>query len=289
VTTALQTAPAPNWYPDPSGRADARYWDGRMWTSHVVRDGVTTLDPIDGVQQPREPARFEHGVRPTNPVPTVGHGTAALQEMAAARPVSAPAPLRLRTAEPRISTAGAMAVFLGSLLLISVGVYLFRQGAFTVDASPQRLTDAVTVDDVDYRAQVPSLWIARTPFGSLFDSVYSIPDADTVNVGIVDVADPALADPNARDQHVALVSETVARAIGPAPALVDRSATTLRHRHVTVAIYDITDPSGIVTRVREYLVAGPDRAVIVTAYGTPAAVDRHMDAVADVATTVRIK
>jgi hypothetical protein len=108
-------------------------------------------------------------------------------------------------------------------------------------------------------------------------------------VGIVDVADPALADPNARDQHVALVSDTVANAIGPAPALVDRSATTLHHRHVTVATYDITDPSGIVTRVREYLVVGPDRAVIVTAYGTPAAVDRHADAVAGVATTARIK
>ena len=55
-----------------------------------------------------------------------------------------------------------------------------------------------------------------------------------------------------------------------------------------MATYDITDPSGIVTRVREYVVVGPDRAVIVTAYGTPAAVERHLDAVAGVATSVKL-
>jgi len=48
VTTALQTETTPpNWYPDPVGRAQARYWDGRMWTSHVVRDGATTLTVTD--------------------------------------------------------------------------------------------------------------------------------------------------------------------------------------------------------------------------------------------------
>jgi len=289
VTTALQTQTPPNWYPDPTGRATARYWDGRMWTAHIVREGTTTLDPVDAVQQPREPEPFTHAVIPTVPVATVGHGTAALQEMAAARPArpaTAPPP---RTVEPRISTVGAIVVFLGSLLLLGFGGYLFRQGAFTVDAGPPRLTDSVTVDQVDYKVTVPSVWIARTPFGSLFDAVYSIPDPELVNVGIVDVADGSLADPAAREQHVALATDMVAGGFGAGPALVDRTTTTIQRRHVTVATYDVTDPSGIVTRVREYLVVGPDRAVIVTAYGTPAAVDRHVDAVAAAAATAHVK
>ena len=62
MTTALE-APSANWYPDPSGRTDARYWDGRMWTAHVVRDGAAALDPLDGVQQPRDRA-------PSTPVVT---------------------------------------------------------------------------------------------------------------------------------------------------------------------------------------------------------------------------
>lgn len=27
-----------DWYPDPSGRFDRRYWNGRAWTFHVTRD-----------------------------------------------------------------------------------------------------------------------------------------------------------------------------------------------------------------------------------------------------------
>jgi Protein of unknown function (DUF2510) len=33
------------WYPDPSGRHQYRYWDGSDWTSQVSDDGVVTQDP----------------------------------------------------------------------------------------------------------------------------------------------------------------------------------------------------------------------------------------------------
>jgi hypothetical protein len=44
-TGAQPTAPAPsapplppaNWYPDPSGQARLRYWDGSRWTSHTAQ------------------------------------------------------------------------------------------------------------------------------------------------------------------------------------------------------------------------------------------------------------
>ena len=34
------------WYPDPLGRADQRWWDGRQWTGHVARSGQQTWDPL---------------------------------------------------------------------------------------------------------------------------------------------------------------------------------------------------------------------------------------------------
>ena len=38
-------APAADWYPDPSGRFQFRYWDGETWTGHVSTDGQTDWDP----------------------------------------------------------------------------------------------------------------------------------------------------------------------------------------------------------------------------------------------------
>jgi hypothetical protein len=36
----------PAWHDDPTGRFDLRYWDGRLWTEHVTRDGEQTTDPV---------------------------------------------------------------------------------------------------------------------------------------------------------------------------------------------------------------------------------------------------
>lgn len=43
----------PAWYPDPTGRYEARYWDGRRWTSHISHYGATGADPLLR-------ARFDH-------------------------------------------------------------------------------------------------------------------------------------------------------------------------------------------------------------------------------------
>jgi hypothetical protein len=39
-------APAPDWYPDPSGRQELRYWDGSQWTEHASTAGRQVVDPI---------------------------------------------------------------------------------------------------------------------------------------------------------------------------------------------------------------------------------------------------
>ena len=37
-------SPPANWYPDPMGRHQYRYWDGAQWTQHVADDGVVAID-----------------------------------------------------------------------------------------------------------------------------------------------------------------------------------------------------------------------------------------------------
>mgnify|MGYP002628958176 CR=1 FL=1 len=44
TTTTVPSVPA-DWYKDPAGRYDFRYWDGSKWTENVSRDGVRFTDP----------------------------------------------------------------------------------------------------------------------------------------------------------------------------------------------------------------------------------------------------
>jgi uncharacterized protein YxjI len=46
------TTPA-NWYADPNGRAELRYWDGSAWTDHVSTGGQQSTDPVSGVKASR--------------------------------------------------------------------------------------------------------------------------------------------------------------------------------------------------------------------------------------------
>jgi uncharacterized protein YxjI len=41
----MSTTPA-NWYPDPMGRHQLRYWDGTRWTDDVSTDGRQGVDPL---------------------------------------------------------------------------------------------------------------------------------------------------------------------------------------------------------------------------------------------------
>jgi hypothetical protein len=54
-------APAADWYPDPSGRFQFRYWDGEAWTGHVSTDGKTDWDP------PGDAAPEEHAEQAAEP------------------------------------------------------------------------------------------------------------------------------------------------------------------------------------------------------------------------------
>jgi len=52
VTTAdppTADPPAADWYPDPYGRHERRYFDGARWTERVATRGRQAVDPAEGV------------------------------------------------------------------------------------------------------------------------------------------------------------------------------------------------------------------------------------------------
>lgn len=51
----MTTSPA-NWYPDPTGRHELRWFDGSVWTDHVSTRGVTAIDPVAGPPAPTQAA-----------------------------------------------------------------------------------------------------------------------------------------------------------------------------------------------------------------------------------------
>jgi hypothetical protein len=274
VTTALEIPP--NWYPDPSGRGQARYWDGRMWTAHVVRDGAATLDRSMGSNSPgnrRLHARSHAG----RPAPTVGHGTLSLQQMAAGRP----APRRKTatsagTGRARISTLGAVGVFLGALALLGLCVVLFRGSVSGTKSSPD-LERTVSLETADYSMEVPSDWIAQDAASLEVDGAYLVPDAEPVSVVITDdtvdgLALPTIATSACSRSRRARVAGAVSshRHADPREAHRGRPSPRLR-RGVRLR------RAGVAGRVASSsnLVEHDGRVVAVLVIGTPAAVNRH--------------
>jgi uncharacterized protein YxjI len=73
--------PAAGWYPDPLGRHELRYWDGRAWTAHVSTRGQQSMDDPTGtpavptVQRSPEKIRRDVARAGAGAAPGVGGGT----------------------------------------------------------------------------------------------------------------------------------------------------------------------------------------------------------------------
>mgnify|MGYP003952468873 CR=1 FL=1 len=50
------------WYADPTGRYEARFWDGQKWTGHISHYGATGKDPIVRARLDRLWIRFLRSV-----------------------------------------------------------------------------------------------------------------------------------------------------------------------------------------------------------------------------------
>ena len=57
-------ASAPGWHPDPTGRFQHRYWDGKRWTDHVATNGVSSRDPVQ--QTPMNKGEAQPAVSPAD-------------------------------------------------------------------------------------------------------------------------------------------------------------------------------------------------------------------------------
>lgn len=73
------SSPPPGWYPDPSGRAPFRYWDGERWTEHTDQGTAPSPSPAS----PAAPAPATT-VPPPPPPPGGAGGPAATSPAAAA-------------------------------------------------------------------------------------------------------------------------------------------------------------------------------------------------------------
>ena len=63
---APPTTPQPaNWYPDPAGRFEYRWWDGANWTANVSTRGQASVDPMgaDVTTSAKEVARVQKHVQ----------------------------------------------------------------------------------------------------------------------------------------------------------------------------------------------------------------------------------
>jgi uncharacterized protein YxjI len=76
------TANPADWYPDPYGRHQHRYWDGQQWTEHVSDHGRQTSDPpvghspvVAGDQAPHQVQRQVQQQAGLSPGATQGGGT----------------------------------------------------------------------------------------------------------------------------------------------------------------------------------------------------------------------
>jgi uncharacterized protein YxjI len=49
----MSNQPAPNWYPDPSGKHELRYWDGIAWTDRVMNHGKESADAPGSTHVPQ--------------------------------------------------------------------------------------------------------------------------------------------------------------------------------------------------------------------------------------------
>jgi len=47
--------PAADWYPDPQGGHELRYWNGAAWTDNVADDGLASVDGGDATEASPEP------------------------------------------------------------------------------------------------------------------------------------------------------------------------------------------------------------------------------------------
>lgn len=281
-----------NWYEDPSGRHEGRFWDGFTWTAHVFDAGVAGIDPPFAALTVAAPAPEVDA--------NAGHGTRQLQAMATQASLTARAAAVANDTTADDSNADRRTV-LGMTIPSVVGLAVLAiVAAIGISATgilqagsgtPPSIATTVPASGDGFTADVPLGWAkAAAPAGSAFDASYSVPGLESMAVGITDVAitEAQVADPATRTATINPIAQMVAGTYGQVTRVVSHESRTLGTRTVDVVTVEVTYPDGGTGQILEYFVVGPNRAVVVAASASDRTLAPHLAELAEIARSVRI-
>jgi hypothetical protein len=144
-------APKPDWYPDPNGVHEYRYWNGTVWTGDVSDSGRVSVDPLP-----------ELGCAESARGTAAGYGEQVLLVIQMATDVTWGGYLTLHVTEKRLvvekvmsSATGAAAVFAGGLVgakIVSDAARRRGEQAAAVQRTPDEILQAAAGNyAIDYR------------------------------------------------------------------------------------------------------------------------------------------
>lgn len=271
--------PPANWYADPTGRHEARFWDGFTWTPHVADQGAAAVDPL--VRTTPETAGAPSGG--TGEV--IGPGTTALRAMAdaaAARttddpPPIAPAPRPVQRRARGYDVAAGVAM----IVVVVLGGYALWAGMLRSGHH-----DAVGVGSAvrwrhdGYRLDLPPSWIDDTIPGETatgIDGAFRVIDSQGVLAFVGDIPD-GLAEISTPDQVLARITGSGVEAPNPTdgvPTVTESKVLTSGDRFIGVVVSEIDAGGGEVLRSVHHLVVTRHGSVLIVLWGQATGVDRH--------------
>lgn len=149
------TANPAGWQPDPTGRHEYRFFNGRDWTEFVIDAGVRTTDPYDpttpapppvtrSVSGWTAPSASSVPLRRRADRPPTLLASAAAGAPARPTPPSRPAPTPPATAPPA-SQRSLLIVVAATLLVVVIAFFAF--GGDESDRAPTGATSSSLPDD----------------------------------------------------------------------------------------------------------------------------------------------
>ncbi|MBX7433619.1 AIM24 family protein [Mycobacterium sp. Y57] len=139
-----------SWQPDPEGRYEYRWHDGRQWTDQVSHQGQVSRSPLGPppAAQPSAPASPQHQAMPAQPVTGAGDGFSGItgdlvdgrysEKEAKAIANQNAKLLRVRLGEPFMARQGSMVAYQGNVdfSFEGGGASKFLKKAFTGEGLP---------------------------------------------------------------------------------------------------------------------------------------------------------
>jgi len=232
-------AARPDWYPDPTGRYEFRYFNGVSWTADVASRGQRSVDPLGHIGGPARPARRAGGAGPGTqdrlataslvlgivgiclswvPIVFVAGGVCAVLAVVFA--------LVARRREPR-DTRGFIGVGLatgaGGLALVAVGVWttvLVFDAIDRYEHPPAASADLTTCRADDHQVTIAGTIENRGRRASEFRVVVSVPRRAGAAVRVAIPVDEVEPGDTAAFTTVATIADALSRE-GDACRVVD--------------------------------------------------------------------